>query len=146
MSDHGIPLDQEFVKIGDCHVDSGYSLMQELMSRTPRPSHVFISNYYMHVGASKYLASSGFGNWPQLPERGIGANQSVHIASFDDMTLSHILGFSDLTVAQPMNEIGREAARLILERIDAGNAVGEFRLRRLATRLVPGEKWENGEA
>lgn len=139
LDDHGIPCNPDFIRMGDSHVDSGYALMQELMNQPQRPSHVFIANYYMHVGAVKYLASHGFGSWLQAPGEEAPASQPIHIASFDDMTLSPILGFSDLTVAQPMHEIGREAARLVLERI-AGESEGEgFRILRLPTRLKPRE-------
>ena len=86
-------------------------------------THIFIANYFMHVGATKYLM--------EHPPEG----QQVHIASFDDMTLSSVLGFSDLTIAQPMKEIGSEAARLLLARL-RGEEIPFPRISRLETRLV----------
>ena len=104
---HNIRQNPDFIKLGDCHIESGYTKMEELMTQDPRPSHIFIANYFMYIGATKYLTTHGFSN------RNGGPDSQVHIASFDDMTLSSVLGFSDLTVSQPMKDMGREAARLL---------------------------------
>ena len=44
--------------------------------------------------------------------------KDIMIASCDDMELSALLGFCKLRVAQPVTEIGRQAARLLLNRIE----------------------------
>ncbi|MBI9101771.1 MAG: LacI family DNA-binding transcriptional regulator [Spirochaetales bacterium] len=127
---NNIPKNPDYIKLGDCHIESGYKMMEELMNQPHPPAHIFIANYFMHVGATKYLTSHGYASK--------AGNQTapVHIASFDDMTLSPILGFSDLTVSQPMKVMGREAARLLLERISGENEIEENRIVRLETNLV----------
>jgi len=120
---HGLAPEERCIKLGNCHIESGYALMRELLEQGNVPTHIFIANYFMHVGATKYLM--------EHPPEG----QQVHIASFDDMTLSSILGFSDLTIAQPMKEIGSEAARLLLARL-RGEEIPFPRISRLETRLV----------
>jgi LacI family transcriptional regulator len=124
LKDHSLRADKEIVKFGDFHVDSGYSLMGELMESPRPPEHIFIANYFMHIGATKYVIE-------HLQE----INHPVHFASFDDMELSSILGFSSVTVAQPMAEMGETAARLLLSRIDGGGPAGAQTVR-LKTRLV----------
>lgn len=124
LSDYCIPVEDEIVKFGDFHVQSGYDLMKEMMKMEEPPSHVFVSNYYMHVGATKYL----IGN-KEIQER------PVSIASFDDMELSSILGFCSVRVAQPVMEIGSRAAQLLLARINH-EELPMPQIVRLKTRLV----------
>jgi len=107
LSDYCIPLENEIIKFGDFHVSGGYKLMQELMSLPVPPPYVFIANYYMHVGATKFL----------IEHRGL-LSHSVSIASFDDMELSAILGFCKVRIAQPMMDIGCRAAQLLMARIN----------------------------
>ncbi|RKX87200.1 MAG: hypothetical protein DRP59_13290, partial [Spirochaetes bacterium] len=64
---------------------------------------------------------------------------SPGISSFDDMGLSAILGYTRVTVAQPMHEIGKQAARLLLNRIQENRSSEtirkEYRIIRLKTSL-----------
>lgn len=107
LSDFNIPFEKNIVKFGDFHVQSGYDLMKQLMEDGEPPESVFISNYFMHIGATRYLIEKKASN-----------DSSVSIASFDDMELISILGFSNVIVDQPIQEIGFKAAQLILERIN----------------------------
>ena len=108
------------VLFGDYHSSSGYKLMRQLMEMRNPPRHVFISNYFMHLGAAQYLLEKG------------SRSQGLHIISFDDMPLASFFPYSSLIVAQPMVEMGHEAARLLLERID-GNHEDFPRIVRLPT-------------
>jgi len=109
LNESKIPGDERIIKFGDFHVKSGYRLMKELMEQDDPPEYVFISNYFMHVGATKYLAEQAL----DLRKRG----RNITIASFDDMELSPILIFSSITVEQPVEEIGKTAAAILLARI-----------------------------
>ena len=124
LSDYSIELEDDIIKFGDVHVDSGYRLMAELMNTPSPPENIFIANYFLHVGAAKYL----FQNRDSRSGR-------IRIAGFDDMALSSILGFSSVTVSQPMREMGMTAAKLLRGRID-GTDSSPPRLIRLKTRLI----------
>lgn len=107
LNDYCIPMEDEIVKFGNYHIKSGYDLMKELMECCNPPQYVFISNYFMHVGATKYLVEQ------------VGTKAcKVSIASFDDMEISSILGFGSVRIRQPMIEIGSRAAEILLSRID----------------------------
>lgn len=124
LQDYSIPAEDDIVKFGDFHVNSGYALMKELMELDNPPHDVFISNYYMHVGATKYLI-----------EHKDTLKNTVAITSFDDMELSSILGFADTIIAQPMIEMGSMASELLLTRIN--NKKKEFpQIMRLKTQLI----------
>lgn len=126
--DHGIDLEENLVCFGDFHVDSGYTLAKRLMALHNPPQHLFIANYFMHVGATRYLLQSGLGT-----ERGI------QTAGFDSMDLVPLLGFSAFTLAQPMREMGRTAAELLLKRIRK-QYDGPPLTKRLPTEIIPHQK------
>lgn len=123
LKDYCIPMEKDIVKFGDYHYESGYMLMKELMELEDPPQYVFISNYFMHVGATKYLIKNR--SSIKIP---------VSISSFDDMELSSILGFCRVRTAQPIFEIGSKAACILISRIN--HEVIEFpQIVRLKTEL-----------
>jgi LacI family transcriptional regulator len=105
LKDYCIEIDDEIIRFGDFSVESGYSLMKEILDLPECPEYVFISNYYMHVGATKYLVENC-------------RNCNISIASYDDMELSSILGFCKVLVRQPMTEIGSIAVKILISRIE----------------------------
>lgn len=124
LKDYRIFVENEIIKFGDFHVQSGYNLIKELAQVEKPPDQVFISNYFMHVGATKYLIEHRNKlKWP------------VSITCFDDMELSSILGFSKVRIAQPMAEIGIKAAEVLLARIDK-EELGFPQIIRLKTQLI----------
>ncbi len=132
LTERGIPLEEEIIRFGDFHVQSGYDLMAELMRSKIPPEYIFIANYYMHLGAAKYLAEAIGGH---------GRDGAARIAHFDDMEITSLLGFSSLTIRQPMEEIGLSAAGLLIERIETPERGGaaasaETNIIRLTTRLI----------
>ena len=107
LKDYCIPYEQEIVKFGDYHLQSGFDLMKELAMLKNPPDCVFISNYYMHLGAMKYLIENS-GN----------ISAAFSTASFDYMELSSILTYSKIVIGQPMIEMGNRAARILVGRIN----------------------------
>ncbi len=122
---HGIPPDESIIKFGDFHTESGFRLMKELAESEDPPDHVFIANYYMHAGAAKYLA-----------QHGTASGKNIFLAGFDDMELTSLFAFSCIAVSQPMKDIGREAARMLLGRIQNIGEKGKPRIIRLPTELI----------
>jgi len=119
----GIQVDEAYIRFGDFHRQSGYSLMKDLMEQESIPDTVFISNFFMHLGATKYLM-----------ENHQALSRNFAVGSFDDMPLSHLLNYTQLTVAQPMTEMGSVSAGLLIDRIE-GRLEGESRHIRLDTNL-----------
>lgn len=126
LADYCIPYEEEIVKFGDFHVQGGYDLMKELINMEEPPTVVFISNHYMHIGATKYLM-----------EHRDNVDSSFSIASFDDMELSSILGFCKIRASQPIMDIGSKAAQMLLSRINR-DTVEPPRIFRLKARLITG--------
>ena len=125
MGDYNIPIEERYIRFGDFHIESGFDLSKELLEQEIPPTHLFISNYYMHIGAVKYLI-----------ETESATPFSVSIASFDDMQMSALLGHASVTVQQPVVEIGEKAANLLLGRIQSHNIRDDFQTYRLKSRLI----------
>ncbi|MDA3956347.1 LacI family DNA-binding transcriptional regulator [Oceanispirochaeta sp.] len=108
LEDFQREAESEIILFGDYHEDSGYHLMKTLMELESPPDHVFISNYFMHLGAARYLLQS--------------EHKGLHILSFDDLPLASFFPYTSIIVAQPMEEIGRQAAELLIQRINGSKA------------------------
>lgn len=124
LKDFNIEVPDEHIRFGDFHVESGYKLIGELLEQKHPPQSIFISNYFMHIGAVRYV----------VEHRGT-LTPDLFLASFDDMELSSVTGIPSLTIAQPVSKIGEEAAKLLLRRIN-GQETGPAHTKRLSTKLV----------
>jgi LacI family transcriptional regulator len=83
----------------------------ELVQKTPRPTAIFATNDIIAMGAWNALLRAGY----QVPE-------DISLASFDDIEVTRFLIPSLTTVAQPMNEIGAQAAELLTSLIKEESA------------------------
>ena len=83
------------------------------------PDHIFISNYFMHLGAARFLLESEY--------------KGLHVLSFDDLPLAAFFPYTSIIVAQPMEEIGRTAAELLVQRIKGSKA--SLKILRLSTSM-----------
>jgi LacI family transcriptional regulator len=124
LDDYRVALDPSLVRFGDFHSESGAQLMRELMELPDPPPWVFVSNYFMHLGATRYLME----NRSRL-------NLVPSIVSFDEMELSFSLGFCRMIIRQPIRDIGTRAAEFLLSRV-SGGFTGAPRLARLKTELI----------
>ena len=106
LKEGGLKTDNSIILFGDYHIQSGYTLMNTLMEQPYPPRHIFISNYFMHLGAARYLM--------ERPE----SHRGLHILSFDDLPLASFFPYSSIIIAQPMEKIGRRAADILVKRIN----------------------------
>ncbi len=116
---------------GDFHVRSGYELMKDIMTGNEIPEAVFAGNYFMYLGAARWLLDEKI----RRHRADITPLPTIVLANFDNLEPLSIFGGSDLVVEQPMQELGKTAAKKLLERID-GNREGFPQQIRLMTRLI----------
>lgn len=124
MTEAGLALEPDFVRFGELHVESGYKLMAEMMALPNAPEAFFIVNADTHIGATNYLMTEGR-----------AFRDKIVFASFDEMEYSPLLRFCRYSVRQPVEEMGRAAARIVLDRIQ-GKGEAERHTLRLATSLI----------
>ncbi len=109
MQDAHLQVEERFVFV-EGHMDQkkGFSCMHEILQKPDHPQAFFIANDMLHLGATTYLMESfSAENRPK-----------VVFASFDYLFYSPLLQFCHYAVHQPMEEIGRSVATLLLRRLE----------------------------
>ena len=87
--------------------ESGYIPVKQLLSRTRDFTAIFCFNDIAAIGAIRALKDAGLG----VPE-------DVSVVGFDDILGSSYHTPSITTVRQPLEEMGRQGAKILLERIE----------------------------
>lgn len=119
----GIPIEGSLIARGDFHASSGYSAALQLLAHNPRPTAIFVCNDMMAIGALRAAVQLSL----SVPE-------NVAIVGFDDIELASYTTPPLTTIAQPKQEIGQLAVKLIFERM--GNPLLPPRHIILSTQLV----------
>ncbi len=101
-----VPLCEAFVVSGDFRQESGRLAMTRLLALPKPPKAVLSANNLMTLGALETIHEHGL----RIPE-------DVAVIGFDDMSWAASLRPSLTAVVQPVEELGRAAAQLLLERI-----------------------------
>lgn len=110
----GLPYDERLVVEGDFSEQSGCAAMDELLARRPDVDGVFAASDLMAMGAMRSLRS-----------RGLRVPQDVGIIGFDGTTASETTDPPLSTVRQPLVELGRGMAEMLLRHVDSGDHAAE---------------------
>ena len=124
LKDYLVPLDNTFVRTGPATVETGSRLAAELMALPVPPEYMLVAHQEMHIGVLQYLTVSG------------DAGRKVKLAGYSEMRLASVLGCNSLCIRQPASDIGRRAAKLLLERIKHPEESHSSQVIRLKTLLV----------
>jgi LacI family transcriptional regulator len=106
LEEHNIPILESLIRCGNYHEEGGYRGMRELLSLSPRPSAVFVSNDLMALGSLVAVREAGL----RVPE-------DIAIAGFDDIPAARLVDPPLTTINQFQDKIGRRAAEMLFERI-----------------------------
>jgi LacI family transcriptional regulator len=123
LTDHEIPVLTELIVKGDFLPGGGYTAAEQLLSQSEPPTAIFASN-----------DQSAFGAMEVIRERGLSIPQDISIIGFDDIPQASIVYPKLTTVRQPLDQMGRVAAKILLERIE--NPERSLRRVTLSTHLV----------
>lgn len=123
LRDAGLAEDATLEEEGGYTPESGEAAMRTLLARRPDLDAVFCASDQMAMGALRALAEAG----RRVPE-------DVAVAGFDDLPASATTTPPLTTVRQPIAEMGREMARLLLASIADPSSAGRRVI--LATELV----------
>lgn len=105
----GREVDESLVEVGDFSEASGAAAMTALLERRPDIDAVFAASDLMALGALRVLREAG----REVPE-------DVAMVGFDDGPLAAVANPPLTTVHQPMEQLGREMATMLLAQISAG--------------------------
>lgn len=108
---HEIPYDPRLVTVGEFTWASGRKALRQLLDERQ----LSIAELDAIVAANDYMA---FGVIDELSRRRIAVPDQVAVVGFDDMPRASVHQPTLTTVKQQLDELGREAARLLLARIE----------------------------
>lgn len=112
LEEYGIAYDETLVARASLTVEGGHRQVKRLLKDPNNMTAVFVTNYEMTLGALIALNKGGI----KIPEE-------ISVVGFDNiMDLSQVFRPSLTIVIQPMEQIGLQAARLMLERLSADNS------------------------
>jgi LacI family transcriptional regulator len=106
LADYGITFDPELVYDGDFFQPLGYAGACTLLGLAQPPTAIFASNDV-----------SAFGVMEAVREHGLRIPNDVSVLGFDDIPQAAHVHPALTTVRQPLEEMGRTATRMLLERI-----------------------------
>ncbi|NLE15246.1 MAG: LacI family transcriptional regulator [Spirochaetales bacterium] len=108
MKAHQLEVDKEFIFLGGMTQKAGYTLMQQALSMAGCPNAFFMVNDMVHIGATSYL----------MAHEGRQMHSRMAFAAFDYLYYAPLLQFCHYAVAQPLDLIGKSAARLLIRRME----------------------------
>lgn len=111
LEDDGLEIDDQLVRVADFKEAGGYAATLDLLRSPKPPDAIFVANNLMTLGAVEALR-----------DEGVGIPMDVAIVGFDDEPWAQFSMPSITVVAQPTYELGTQAARLLLERLDGSQA------------------------
>jgi LacI family transcriptional regulator len=106
LTEAGIELDDHNIIVGDFRFGGGQKAMEDLLRRGLEFTAVFAANDLMAMGAISALHTAGL----QVPG-------DVSVMGFDDIPYAVITLPPMTTVAQPIEELGRQCIHALLERM-----------------------------
>ncbi|SFK72424.1 LacI family DNA-binding transcriptional regulator [Streptomyces pini] len=120
----GLEEDERLVAVGDFTEEGGRRAVRELLSRRPDLDAVFCASDVMAAGVRAVLRESG----RRVPE-------DVALVGFDDSAVARHMDPPLTSVRQPLEEMGRSMARVLLEQIEGRKAGRDDR----SSRVLPTE-------
>lgn len=126
LEEAGITPDPGLTALGDYTISGGLGAMKRLIRENPQMTAVFVSNYEMTMGA--VIA---------VNELGLRIPGDLSVIGFDNLEFARASSPSLSIVSQPTGEIGRQAAALLLDRLEGMARPGK--LVSLSTSFIEGK-------
>lgn len=111
-----LPYDEALVAEGDFTEEGGYAAMLQLLPK--RPTAVFVASDMMAVGALRAISQAGL----RVPE-------DIALVGYDDIPVAVRITPPLTTVRQPINRLGEEAVRILLDVLNSNGQVSAHRHR-----------------
>lgn len=106
LSDHDLPADPDLIKEGDSRRERGTYLTNDLLDLDDPPTALFTGNNLTTLGALSAIVV-----------RGLSVPEDVALVGYDDIPWAMALNPPPTVVDQPGYEMGRRAARTLLDRL-----------------------------
>jgi DNA-binding LacI/PurR family transcriptional regulator len=110
LKKHKLVVKDSLIEYTDFTIESGYRACKRLLSNNSGMTALFTTNYDVTVGAMM-----------AINERGISVPDSISVFGFDDMPFAQVIKPHLSVIAQPICEIGKYAAQMLLDRMSGKN-------------------------
>ncbi|WP_170289373.1 LacI family DNA-binding transcriptional regulator [Metabacillus lacus] len=117
LKEYGVYLRPALQKRGSYHIGDGYTLMKQILNEQEKPTAVLAGNDGMAVGAVNCLLQHGY----RVPE-------DVSVMGLDDTDLAQASIIPLSGVQYSYTALGREAANMMIQGIEAGELLYEKRI------------------
>lgn len=107
IKEAGFKLDKRYIFDGDFTLNSGREAVKHFLNLNDRPDAIVSSTDLMAIGALKELNR----NSVKVPEE-------IKVVGFDNIPMAELMQPTLTTVAQPINELGVNAAELLIKKIE----------------------------
>lgn len=108
LRERGVVIPDDLVREADYKEEGGYTQTLSILSRTPRPTALFIVNHPMTIGALRAIR-----------DLDLAVPRDVSVLAFDDPTWAPLLDPALSAMRQPTDQLGTCAAEMLIERVDA---------------------------
>jgi len=108
MQKANLPVREDYIRHGESHIESGYSFGLSLLKSSPPPTAIFTMNNRTTLGVLR-----------ALKELAIPCPGRISLMGFDDCDWTPVFNPSLTAIAQPSNEIGKNAVQLLLQSIQS---------------------------
>ena len=119
-----LAVKDSLIEHSDYIIEGGYNACKRLLNNNPEMTALFATNYDFTVGAMM-----------AINERGISVPEAISVFGFDDMPFAKVIKPHLSVIAQPIKEIGKSAAQMILNRMSNKNG-GQSHVVMLRTKSV----------
>lgn len=106
MADAGVPVDERLVRVGGFRVESAAGTAAELLALPDRPTAIFAGNDLSAISTMDTARSMGL----TVPD-------DLSVIGFDNVPESALVDPPLTTIAQPLQRMGAEALRLLIDLI-----------------------------
>lgn len=106
LKTYGIPIEDRYVRFGGFASSGGYTTAKELLTLSDPPTALYVTNYYMTLGAVM-----------AINELGIDVPGKLSVIGFDSFELLDAVRPRLTVVEQPVTEIGENVAAILLKRM-----------------------------
>ncbi|MCM2680499.1 LacI family DNA-binding transcriptional regulator [Echinimonas agarilytica] len=107
LTEAGITVDDKLICEGNYQVESGIELTERLLQFKQRPTAIFCFNDDMAIGAVNVLNKNDY----RVPE-------DMSVIGFDDILYSKVIQPALTTVAQPVEDIGRQCIQALIAQMN----------------------------
>lgn len=106
MADAGVPVDERLVRVGGFRVESAAGTAAELLSLADRPSAIFAGNDLSAISTMTVAR-----------DMGLSVPDDLSVIGFDNVPESALVNPPLTTIMQPLQRMGAEALRLLVDLI-----------------------------